>query len=79
MQFSPCANRDVALCSFLDNAPSFSVGLLVTLICIVSLVIQYPSPFQRIGKPWLLSFLSGKGAMTFRMVEYVEKGYTKVF
>ncbi|KAI0886467.1 putative cytochrome P450 [Annulohypoxylon maeteangense] len=55
-----------------------AAGLVTALFGIFFLVNWPPSPFERVGKIWLLSFLSGWNAMTFTMEKHIAEGYTKV-
>lgn len=55
----------------------FAVVLLAILLSI-PLAIPARSKFTRVGKPWLLSFLSGTNAMSFTIEKHVQKGYDNV-
>ncbi|KAF2179247.1 putative cytochrome P450 monooxygenase [Zopfia rhizophila CBS 207.26] len=57
------------------------VSLILCLLASLGLLLglhQPKSQFTRVGKPWLLSLLSGKHAMSFTMEHHVAEGYRKV-
>ncbi|KAI1778805.1 putative cytochrome P450 monooxygenase [Hypoxylon cercidicola] len=61
-----------------NSGPYSVAGILAALLGIFLFVTTRKSNFERIGKPWLLSLLSGRNAMTFTIEKHVQDGYAKV-
>ncbi|KAK4206223.1 cytochrome P450 [Rhypophila decipiens] len=71
----------------LDQIPQWSEILQTTLLLLVGILglsvsfvflTRRSAPFPRVGKPWLLSLLSGPWAMSFTMEKHLQTGYDRV-
>ncbi|KAM7211717.1 Cytochrome P450 [Rhypophila decipiens] len=71
--------------TMLNQIPQWSEIPCTTLLLLVGIlglsfvsISQSWAPFARVGKPWILSLLSGPWAMSFTMEKHLQVGYDKV-
>jgi hypothetical protein len=66
--------------SLLGAANASFTELLAAVVVVLAFLLSSSTQrnFQRVGKSWLLSTLSGRDAMSWTMEKHIQKGYDEV-